>query len=97
MKHSLALSEELALEEALGLSFKTYYVRMNIAPNSQIRNDIMLILLTDKDKVLPVHTEKAYEEAETMFQSFLTSAVHEGSVKLHARVALSPGCNPVCM
>jgi hypothetical protein len=85
------------LEEALDLSFKTHYVRMNFTLNSQIRNDFMLILLTDKGKVLPVHTEKAYEEAEAIFHSFLTSAVHEGSVKLHARVALYPGCNPLPM
>jgi hypothetical protein len=70
---------------------------MIITPNSQIRTDIMPFLLTDKGKVLPVHTEKAYDKAEAMFRSFLNSAVHEGSVKLHARAALSPGCNPVPM
>jgi hypothetical protein len=57
----------------------------------------MLILLIDKGKFLPVHKEKAYEKAEAMFHSYLTSAVHEGSVKLHARAVLSPVCNPVPM
>jgi hypothetical protein len=86
------------LEKALDLSFKTHYVRMNITPISQIRNDIMLILLTDKGKVLPVHTAKAYEGAEATFHEFLTSALHAGTVKLHNRVAaLPPGCNPVPM
>jgi len=66
------------LEEALGLSFETYYVMMNINPNSQIRNHIVLILLIDKGKILPVHTEKAYEEAETMLHSFLTLNIPRG-------------------
>ena len=57
----------------------------------------MLILLIDKGKILPMHTENAYEKAEANFHSFLTSAIHEGSVKLHARAALSPGCNTVPM
>ena len=56
-----------------------------------------MILLTDKGTFLPAHTGKAHEKAEAMFNSFLTSAVHKGSVKLHARVTLSQGCNSVPM
>jgi hypothetical protein len=38
----------------------------------------MLILLTDKGKVVPVHTGKAYEKVEAKLCSFLTLALHGG-------------------